>query len=177
MFPFWAIGQTAQLAKAEISRTKDNLILLKGIGADARAALSVGVKDTPSAHDDTFEVVMGRLHDTGISTSDLYAIFLRKKRVALGAAATFGLMGLYGIIGGVLAGDVRSIVLGILSLASGHPIFYMLALSAQLRLWQLQTRRLSRAEKGGLQDFVRETKGWWRMPLDPEFGNGEWRQL
>jgi hypothetical protein len=33
-----------------------------------------------------------------------------------------------------------------------------MALSAQLRLWQLKTQRLSKEEKGGLKDFIRENR-------------------
>jgi hypothetical protein len=47
-------------------------------------------------------------------------------------------------------------------------VFFMVALSAQLRLWQLRTRRLSQTEKGSLQDFISEIRGWWWTVLNPE---------
>ena len=105
-----------------------------------------------------------------LSQPELYRYFLRRKRTALGAAVFFVLLSLYGVLGSIWYDNTRGIVLGVVSLVVSQPVFFMVALGAQLRLWQLRTRRLSKEEKGGLRDFTREVKGWWWMTLDPEFG-------
>ena len=64
-------------------------------------------------------------------------------------------------------------VQGLLSIATAMPLLFAMALSAQLRLWQLKTQRLSKEEKGGLKDFIRENRNWFRQLLDPEYGHGK----
>lgn len=170
--PIPAMRRSATLAKKEFGRTRDNLVLLKDLGGDARKAVVHGIKGEESKRNDSFEMVMRNASQEGVTQTDLYRIFLRKKRIALGTAAFFLLLGVYGMVGGMFYGNPRGVVLGLISLVSSQPVFFMLALGAQLRLWQLRTHRLSREERGGLKDFMREARGWWWMTLDPEFGRG-----
>lgn len=171
--PFSAMRKSVSLAKAEVERTKENLTVLKGLSADARKTIADSLKKPKVVPDDSFDAAMRNRSKNALSQPELYRYFLRKKRVALGAAVFFVLLSLYGILGSIWYDNTRGIVLGVISLVASQPVFFMVALGAQLRLWQLRTHRLSKEEKGGLRDFTREVKGWWWMTLDPEFGRQE----
>lgn len=177
VLPFAAIRQTGSLARREVERTKESLGTLKELGDDARRTIAEGISGSGERPNDTFATAMMDRRPDAPSEEDLYRYFLGKKRVALGTAAFFALMGLYGVLGGIWSGYSRGVVLGSISLLASQPVFFVVALGAQLRLWQLRTRRLSIEEKGGLGDFMREVRGWWRMTLDPEFSrNGGTRK-
>lgn len=171
LMPFGAMRKTVALAKQEMDRTKENLASLKDLGDKARKTLVDGIKGEEQTRNDSFETAMKNRSENALSQDELYRFFLRKKRIAIGTAAFFVLLSFYGILGGIWFGYWRGIVLGLFSLIASQPVFFMIALGAQLRLWQLRTHRLSKEEKGGLQDFMREVKGWWRVTLDPEFGH------
>lgn len=171
LLPFAAMRQTVTLAKKELGRTQKSLSTLKNLGDDARKAITDGIKGNSQERDDSFETAMNNRSKDALSQDQLYDFFLRKKRAALLAAALFALLGLYGVLSGIWQGHGRDITLSVISLVASQPIFFLVALSAQLRLWQLRTRRLSKEEKGGLQDFMGEVKGWWWMTLNPEFAH------
>jgi hypothetical protein len=173
LLPFSAMRKTVTLARKEMDRTKESLTALKGLSDEARKTIADGIKGKGQARNDSFDAAMNNRSMDALSQEDLYSVFLWKKRVALGTAAFFALLGLYGVLGGILYGHGRGVVLGSISLVSSQPVFFMVALGAQLRLWQLRTRRLSKEEKGGLRDFIREVKGWWWVTLDPEFASKE----
>lgn len=170
LLPFAAIGSTIKLAKKEAQRTAESLGALKDLGNEARKTLAEGIKGKGNGRNDSFEDAMANRSSDALSHKELYLFFLRKKRVALGAAAFFLLLGTYAIFGGIWYGHGRGIILGFISILSSQPVFFLVALSAHLRLWQLQTHRLSKEEQGGLRDFMRDVKGWWWRVLDPEFG-------
>lgn len=170
LFPFAAMWQSMTLAKEELLRTKENLGVLKDLGKRAREVVAEDGAGTPLDRDIGFEAAMQRRSRSAMSCDELYAFFLKKKRFALGTGAIFALLGLYAVAGGIWYGHMRGIALGSVSLLASQPVFFMVALGAQLRLWQLRTRRLSREERGGLGDFMREVKGWWWVTLNPEFG-------
>ncbi|UUZ48503.1 hypothetical protein LP420_38145 [Massilia sp. B-10] len=96
------------------------------------------------------------------STAALQRRFLRQKRLAI---ATCGAV--VGLSGWALA---NGSLLAIATLLAAPPLFFMTALSAQLRLWQLRTRRLSKEERGGLRDFIGERRRWYLEVLNPELG-------
>jgi len=168
--PFSAMKRTVVLAKKEVERTKESLGALKELGDEARKAIVESIKGPKEQRNDSFADAMSRRSANALSEEELYRYFLRKKRIAIGTAAFFVLMGVYGVLGGIWFGHNRGIALGAISLVASQPVFFMVALGAQLRLWQLRTHRLSKEEKGGLGDFMREVKGWWWVTLDPEFG-------
>ena len=58
----------------------------------------------------------------------------------------------------------------LLSIATASPLLFALALSAQFRMWQLTTRRLSAAEHGGFNDFKIENPDWLLKTLNPQIG-------
>lgn len=169
LLPFSAMRRTVVLAKKEAERTKESLGALKELGDNARKTIVEGIKGPKEQRNDSFADAMSKRTANALSEDELYRYFLGKKRVALGTAAFFALMALYGVLGGIWFGHNRGIALGAISLLASQPVFFMVALGAQLRLWQLRTRRLSKEEKGGLGDFMREVKGWWWVTLDPEF--------
>jgi hypothetical protein len=170
LLPFSAMRKSVSLAKAEVERTKENLTVLKGLSVDARKTIADSFKRQEVAANDSFDAAMEDRSQNALSQPELYRYFLRRKRAALGAAVFFVLLSLYALLGSIWYDNTRGIVLGVVSLVASQPVFFMVALGAQLRLWQLRTHRLSKKEKGGLRDFTREVKGWWWMTLDPEFG-------
>ncbi|AXQ51004.1 hypothetical protein DZC31_30300 (plasmid) [Stenotrophomonas rhizophila] len=59
-------------------------------------------------------------------------------------------------------------MLGGLSLLVSQPAFFLAALGAQLRLWQLKTKRLSVEERGGVRDFMADYPDWFWQLINPE---------
>lgn len=170
LLPFAAMRKTVTLAKQELDRTKEGLAALKDLGDGARKTIVEGIKGNGAVRNDSFDAAMNNRSKNALTQDELFRFFLGKKRVALGAAAFFALLSLYGILGGIWYEHWSGVAFSLLSLVTSQPVFFMIALGAQLRLWQLRTHRLSKDEKGGLQDFIREVKGWWWVTLDPEFG-------
>ena len=170
LLPFAAMRSTVALAKNELERTKEGLAALKNLGDEARKTLLDGIKGKESARNDSFDAAMSNRSKNALTQDELFRYFLRRKRAALGAAAFFALVSLFGITSGMWYGHWMGIASSLISLIASQPVFFMIALGAQLRLWQLRMHRLSREEKGGLQDFMREVKGWWWVTLNPEFG-------
>lgn len=169
IFPWHAMRQTWRLAKKEGSRTKDNLAVLKELSTEARQTIATSKQPNDVPRNDSFDEAMRNRSKNALPLEELYKYFLRKKRVVLAVAAFFALSGLYGLVSGIWNGHPRGIVLSVITLVASQPLFFLIALEAQLRLWQLRTQRLSKEEQGGLQDFRREVHGWWWMTLDPEF--------
>ncbi|RSZ55251.1 hypothetical protein HF313_22925 [Massilia atriviolacea] len=132
--------------------------LFDGIRTQAKARQAVD--DTGDI--ESFQAMMDRRAANAPSVDMLTRHFLRQKRWALAAAALFTVLA----IGAIASGHM----LGIATLLSALPLFFMASLSAQLRLWQLRNKRLSPSEKGGLQDFIKEIDGWYWEVLDPELG-------
>lgn len=168
--PLPAMRKSVSLAKVEVERARENLTALKGLGSDARRAVADSIRGPRKAVDVSFEAAMRNRSRDALSQTELYRYFLRRKRAALLAAAFFTVLSLYGVLGGAWYGDTRGVMLGMVSLVASQPVFFLVALGAQLRLWQLRTRRLSKEEKGGFSDFIREVEGWWWVTMDPEFG-------
>lgn len=169
LFPFSAMRQTAELAKKEAQRTKDNLVVLRDLGADARRAV-LGDRKRTVREDESFSEAIDRRGPDALPVPELRRHFLSRKRIALATAAVFGVLAILQIVTGVWHGSGHAVLFGALCLAAGQPLFFIVALGAQLRIWQLDTRRLSVAEKGGLGDFMREVPRWWLVTLSPELG-------
>jgi len=161
-----AMRQTILLAKKEISRTKDNFEVIKELGTEAKQIL---LGQPNAANDQSFESAMqGR---TESEVTDLYLRILWQKRIVLGVGCAFAGIAFYTVVRGLINHNLYGVLLGCMSLTAVTPMTLVLALSAQLRLWQIRTRRLSVAERGGIYDFMRETR-WLRETLSPEIGQG-----
>ncbi|CAG9260908.1 conserved hypothetical protein [Burkholderia diffusa] len=165
ILPFSAMKRTAVLFKAEAEQRKDEIAALREWRRNAKA--------TSAKSDLAFEAALRARANTAMSEQELYRFFLKHKRVALGTSVALALPGLLAIAIGLHGSNLRGVALGALSLFVTQPIFFVAALGAQLRLWQLRTRRLSKAERGGLADFINEERGWWRATLNPELGHGK----
>jgi hypothetical protein len=165
MFPFDSIRQTTHLARQEARRTLDNLHLLKDMGKQARQAVTTGISEDRRKNE-SFAAAMNRCN----SQARLRQQFLFKKRCAIGVAFFFALMALLTFASGLHHASTRSVVLSLLCLAASQPLLFILALGTQLRLWQLETGRLSIEEQGGLKDFMRAHPCWWCITLNPELG-------
>lgn len=174
LFPFHAIRRTAHLAKQEAQRTQENVVMLRDMADQARRSLAsnkdhqANIADSDSI-DDSFEAVMARRKPGALPIPQLRHNFLSKKRAALGMATFFLIAATIQIGWGLAISSPRPVFLGILCLISSQPLCFVIALSAHFRIWQLDNRRLSRMEKGGLSDFRHEVPRWWLSVLDPEF--------
>lgn len=147
-----------QLRKARNTHT-NNILYIRTLYEDVAQKTK---QDQPSDETCTFDAAIAALGPDAPSLATLRRRFLRRKRFALATGACFVALSCYAIASGRM--------LGIATLLSSTPLFFMAALSAQLRLWQLQTRRLSKDEKGGLHDFLRERPRWFLEVLNPEIG-------
>ena len=159
VWPGAAIKKTIEHTKKAQEQHKSNIAHIKGLYQEVRN----NAKSEPQEEarkNLSFEEAMNSRAPGSPSIPVLYDLFLLKKRLALAVGAVFIAMAIYALANGTW--------LGLATLLASPPVFFIIALSAQLRLWQLRTRRLSEAEKGGLQDFLAEIRGWWRVVLDPE---------
>ena len=167
LFPFSAMRQSAELARREMDRTKSNLIVLRELGQGARDAIA-GPK-AGDARNESFDDAMARRRPDAMTAPELRSHFLWRKRIAIGAAFVFLISAIVKVALGLLSHSTRDVVLGAACGLGGQPLMFVIALGAQLRLWQLDNHRLSISERDGLQDFMRECPGWLRATLNPEF--------
>ena len=140
---------------------RSNIVMIRDLAQQAARGKKDKSKDA-STPELSFEEVMNARGPGAPTMEQLERRFLLQKRLALWTCLAFAMLALFAI--------ARGSLLGIATLLTSLPLFFMAALSAQLRLWQLRTCRLSRAEKGGLLDFIKEIKGWYWEVLDPEYG-------
>lgn len=160
VWPGAAIKKTIEHTKKAQEQHRSNIALIKDMYEEVRKSAKSEPQDEVRK-DLSFEETINSRAPGSPSIPALYDIFLLKKRLALALGAVFIAMAIYALANGTW--------LGLAPLLASPPVFFIIALSAQLRLWQLRTRRLSQAEKGGLQDFLKETRGWWWDVLNPEF--------
>lgn len=159
VWPGAAIKKTIEHTKKAKEQHKSNIAHIKGLYQEVRKSAKSEPQED-ARKDLSFEDAMNSRAPGSPSIPALYDLFLLKKRLALAVGAVFITMAIYALANGTW--------LGLATLLASPPVFFLIALSAQLRLWQLRTRRLSQAEKGGLQDFLTEIRGWWWVVLDPE---------
>ncbi|CAJ6512372.1 Uncharacterised protein [Burkholderia pseudomallei] len=167
--PFYAFRKNVQSIKAAKQQHAENIVYIKELYARAKQqkARAEQQGEGSVASEQGFEEMMRSRPIGAPSNAELQRRFRFQKRLAIGTGTTFLLMAVYALSHGN--------VLGIFTLVAGLPVMFMASLSAQFRLWQLRNQRLSRAEHGGLSDFMREP-GWFVSVLDWEFGkqrNGE----
>lgn len=156
--PFRAVRMNiAQIKKARQTHA-DNIVYIRSL---YRQATRTRRQDAEPITGGFEEVMLARPQDAP-STAALQRRFLRQKRLAIATCAA-----VVGLSGCALA---NGSLLAIATLLAAPPLFFMTALSAQLRLWQLRTRRLSKEERGGLRDFIGERRRWYLEVLNPEIG-------
>lgn len=160
VWPGAAIKKTVEHTKKAQEQHRSNIAHIKDMYEEVRKSAKSEPQDEVRK-DLSFEEAINSRAPGSPSIPALYDLFLFKKRLALAVGALFIAMAIYALANGTW--------LGLAPLLSSPPVFFIIALSAQLRLWQLRTRRLSQAEKGGLQDFLIEIRGWWWDVLNPEF--------
>ncbi|MET3132773.1 hypothetical protein AAKU55_003053 [Oxalobacteraceae bacterium GrIS 1.11] len=155
VWPWAAIGKSVRQLSRQKRQHQENILYIKElVRSDPRKA--------PAASSPSFDDMLRNRPPGAPGIVDLEKRFLRQKRLAIGTCAVFIAMAGYALANGNL--------LGIATLLSCLPLFFMASLSAQLRLWQLRMRRLSKEERGGLRDFLREINGWYWQVIDPELG-------
>ncbi|MBJ9698309.1 hypothetical protein I5699_35135 [Burkholderia cenocepacia] len=159
--PTYAFRKNVQSFKAAKQQHDENIVYIKDLIARARQQKARAEQQGGAASEQGFEEMMRSRSAGAPSTVELERRFRFQKRLAIGTGTVFLLMAVYALS--------RGNVFGIFTLVAGLPVMFMASLSAQFRLWQLRNRRLSRAEHGGLNDFMREP-GWFVSVLDPEFG-------
>ncbi|POC85202.1 MULTISPECIES: hypothetical protein [Pseudomonas syringae group] len=171
IFPFWSMKQTVQLAKQEAAKTKENWATITEMSAEAKRALLRGDGEGGTEREPmTFDEAIANRKPGAMSVEQLHIFFLRRKRAALLAGSIFWLLGLLGIFSGCIDGSIKTIIQSLLSISAASPLLFALALSAQFRMWQLETRRLSAAEHGGFSDFLKENPNWLLKTLNPQYG-------
>lgn len=164
LWPWSSIKRTfMQMGTAKRSHT-GNLVYMRDLLRRSREKMTErGPEEvTGDAEKDvSFEQIFGRHPASTARIAALKRRFLFQKRLALASAAAIITVSICAIANGKW--------LAIATILSSSPLLFMASLSAQLRLWQLRTRRLSRLERGGLQDYFDENPDWVRQVLDPEF--------
>lgn len=156
--PFRAVRMNIEQFKKAGKVHSDNIVYIRALYRDAVQSKKTSASKTSSTG--SFEDVMRSRPDGSPSIDELERRFLRQKRFSLATCAAIMALSLYALASGTL--------LALATLLSSPPLFFMAALSAQLRLWQLRTRRLSAEERGGLRDFIRERHSWFLEVLNPE---------
>ncbi|HHX4060133.1 TPA: hypothetical protein ACU967_007668 [Burkholderia contaminans] len=159
--PFYAFRKNVQSFKVAKQQHDENIVYIKELYARAKQKARVEQQGAGgAASEQGFEEMMRNRSAGAPSIADLQRRFRFQKRLAIGTGTAFLLMAVYALS--------RGNVFGIFTLVAGLPVMFMASLTAQFRLWQLQNQRLSRAEHGGLNDFMREP-GWFVSVINPEF--------
>ncbi|KND57161.1 hypothetical protein BVER_04947c [Candidatus Burkholderia verschuerenii] len=158
--PTYAFRKNVQSLKAASQQHGENVVFIKDLyeRAKKRARAEQPI-DGSTTSELGFEEMMCNRSTGAPSIVDLERRFRFQKRLAVGTGTIFLLMAVYAM--------ARGNVLGIFTLIAGLPVMFMASLEAQFRLWQVRNRRLSRAEHGGLSNFIREP-GLFVSVLDPE---------
>lgn len=178
ILPFWSMRQTVRLAKQEAAKTKENWTHIKEMSAEAKQALLHSEVGESTEHKPmSFEEAMANRKPGAMTVEQLHLFFLHRKRAALLAGSIFWLLGLIGLTTGLINGSTKTVIQSLLSIATASPLLFALALSAQFRMWQLTTRRLSAAEHGGFNDFKIENPDWLPKTLNPQFGKSSGARL
>lgn len=178
ILPFWSMKHTVRLARQEAAKTKENWEAIKDLSVEAKQALFQSDGGAAAGSDAfTFEQAMANRRPGAMSVEQLHLYFLRRKRAALLAGGIFWAFGIIGIVTGCFDGSMKTVIQSLLSIAAATPLLFALALSAQFRLWQLETRRLSEDEKGGFVDFQNENPDWLIKTLNPSYGKAYGAEL
>ncbi len=165
LLPWRPVVKSAKLLGDQLRMTAQATARLRGLMQEARASLKA---EPGEAGQRSFAEVL-----TGSAARPLAVLqrhFLLRKRLALALGGLLLLFAGGGFLVSANRGDLVGMALAALSAAASGASSYLFALSAQFRLWQLRTRRLSQAEQGSFADFKREERDWALQALSPEIG-------
>lgn len=108
--------------------------------------------------------------DKSLPLENLEQHFLSRKRLALGFGWLFLCLATLGYLISAYRVDIAGVGIAVLSGLASVSASFLLALSAQFRLWQIRTQRLSREEQGSFKDFRRDQRDWILHVIHPEIG-------
>ncbi|VFR81248.1 IncI1 plasmid conjugative transfer integral membrane protein TraY [plant metagenome] len=163
LLPWRPVIKSAKLLGDQARMTAQATARLKEMAREARASLQA---QTDTAGDRDFAEVLGS--EVAWPLEVLQRNFLLRKRLALGLGGLLLIMAAVGFLVSANRGDLAGMALATMSAGACGVAAFLLALAAHFRLWQLRTRRLSRAERGGFEDFKREVRDWPLQALSPE---------
>ncbi|WP_175190012.1 MULTISPECIES: DotA/TraY family protein [Achromobacter] len=146
--------------KQSLSGLTEIKAMVDGLRADRQAP--------QAAEDRSFEEVFN--DEMALRLVALRRHFLMRKRLALALGGLLLMLPGIGFLASADHGDLAGMGLAAMSAGASGVASFLWALSAQFRLWQLRTRRLSRADRGGFEDFRREERDWALQALSPEIG-------
>jgi hypothetical protein len=168
LIPVRPVKRTYGALRTSAKQTADQGRILKTWTAQARKQISSLPPPPESEGEVTFEMAMARRSHSAMSIQALERLFRNRKRAALGGGFIVIVVNMIGVAAAAAHGDVLHAVMGLMSMSAECFVMFALALSNQFRLWQLQVRRLSRSEHGGLEDFRAENPNWIWLTLSPD---------
>ena len=165
VFPFQAIIRSVELTREQVDQHRANMERLKAMWGEARTTLQ-DEQEAPSNGQSFQQAIADRTPDA-LSVAELYRFFLRRKRWALAFALGFILLNLVQLSSALAHHLMARFLFSLAAIVVSSAVLFVIALGAELRLWQLRTQRLSAEEHGGLNDLM-ATPGWIWQVLDPE---------
>ncbi|OWY39310.1 hypothetical protein CEK28_08825 [Xenophilus sp. AP218F] len=165
VFPFQAIIRSVELTRDQVDQHRANMGRLKAMWGEARATLQDEQVTPPNGQ--SFQQAIAHRAPEALSVAELYRFFLRRKRWALAFAFGFFLVNLVPLTSALAHHLVVRVLFSLAAIVVSSAVLFVIALGAELRLWQLRTQRLSVEEHGGLNDLM-ATPGWIWQVLDPE---------
>lgn len=164
VFPFRAIIRSVELTRDQVDQHRENMERLKAMWGEARATLH---DEQAPSNGQSFQQAIAQRKPDALSVAELYRFFLRRKRWALAFGLGFFLLNLVPLTSALAHHLVVRVLFSIAAIVVSCAVLFVIALGAELRLWQLRTQRLSAEEHGGLNDLM-ATPGWVWQVLDPE---------
>jgi len=161
IWPWSAVKGTLKHFRAAKDAHAGNLVYIRDLYRHSRSKLGNEGIDPSPRHDISFENALARHPAPEQRLARLKRFYLFQKRLMLITGAVICVMSICAIANGRW--------LAIATILSSVPLLFMGSLSSTFRLWQLRSRRLSRQEHGGLNDFIRENPDWVAQVLNPEF--------
>jgi hypothetical protein len=168
LVPVRPIKRTYGAIRASAKQTADQARILKTWAKQAREQLSPPPPPSEPEIEVTFEMAIARRSSQAMSVQALERLFRNRKRAVLGGGFIVVMVNMIGVVSAVAQSDVLHAMMGFVSMSAECFVIFALALSNQFRLWQLQVRRLSKSEHGGLDDFKAENPNWIWLTLSPD---------
>lgn len=165
LLPWRPVIKSAKLLGDQARMTAQATAQLKALMLEARASLRA---QTGEERGRDFAEVLGSA--AALPLEILQRHFLLRKRLALTLGGLLLVLAGVGFLVSADRGDLSGMALATMSAGTSGVASFLFALSAQFRLWQLRTRRLSRAERGSFDDFKLEERDWALQALSPEIG-------